>query len=99
MKNMKRAEKIENLPKELLTLLKTEFEYDDDENFEDCEEIYDYILDSMGYGNDPKKKGKYYIGKSGVMKIGKYKVVAQYKQYIKEYDCVCDSEFDCILYE
>lgn len=96
---MKKAEKIEELPKELLELLNADAGFDDDEEFEDCEEIYDYIFDGMGYGKKPKKKGDWYIGKSDIMNIGKYKIVAQYKQYIKDYNIICDKEFDCILYK
>lgn len=95
---MKKVDKIEDLPQELIDLLKVQAEFEEGENFEDCEEIYDYILDWMGCDGEPKKKGEWYIGKSDVMKLGKYKIVAQYKQYIKDYDCICDEEYDCLYY-
>ena len=95
---MIKVDKVEDLPQELIDLLKVEAEFEEDENFEDCEEIHNYILDWMGHDGEPKKKGEWYIGKSDAMKLGKYKIVAQYKQYIKDYDCICDEEYDCLLY-
>jgi hypothetical protein len=94
---MKRYEKIEELPKDLLVLFEKHYELEDDESFEDLEEIHSYIIDDYGYGDEPKKKGDWYIGKSDYMKLGKYTIYAQYKRFIKDYDCICDEEFDCIL--
>ena len=95
---MKEARTLEELPSELLEALVKYYELEDGETFDDCEEIYDYVLDDMGYDGKPKKKGEWYIGKSDPMKVGKFTVVAQYKQYIKDYDCICDKEFDALLY-
>jgi hypothetical protein len=95
---MKEARSIEDLPKELLDALVTHYELEDGEMFDDCEEIYYYVLNDMGYGDNPKKKGEWYIGKSEPMKVGEFTIVAQYKQYIKDYDCICDEEFDCLLW-
>ena len=96
MKEIK-AKELKEIPKELLFLLEKHYEYEEGESFENCEEIFDCVLDSMGCIEDPKKNGEWLIGKSDVLSIGEFKVVAQYKQYIKEHNCICDKEFDCLL--
>ena len=94
---MKIARKIGELPESIIKAFCDDCEIGDDDIFE-IEDIYDWVL-LMGYDGDPKKKGDYYIGKSKPMEIGKLQIIAQYKQYIKDYDCICDKEFDCLLYK
>lgn len=95
---MNEARKLEELPKELLVSLAEHYELEDGDMFDNCEEIYDCVLHDMGFNGDPKKKGDWYIGKSDPMKVGNFTVVAQYKRFIKDYDCICDEEFDCLLW-
>lgn len=95
---MTEVRQIEFLPQELLNSLKEYFELEEDESFDDSKEIYEYIDEAVGSSCEPKKKGDWYIGKTEPITINGFTIVGQYKQFIKNYDCICHKEFDCLLY-
>ena len=92
---MKKIEYLEELPEGVLKQIQLDMELEDGDKIEDLEEIFDYIKDCVGYQNEPKKKGDYYYLQFCKMFNG-YKIIAQSKRFIKDYDCICDEQFDGI---
>lgn len=95
---MKKLYEISDMPDDLLELIITHYgiELEDDDKLS-LEDIYDIMIDTLGYDNDNKRKkvNDYYYLQSS-KKFGKYNVIAQTKRYIKDYDCICDEQYDCI---
>lgn len=92
---MKKIESLEELPEGVLSQIELDMELAEDENLEDLEEILDYIRESVGYEKEPKKKNDYYYLQF-TKKINGHKIMAQSKRFIKDYDCICDEEFEGI---
>lgn len=92
---MRKIETLDELPEGVLEQIQLDMELEEGDKLEDLEEIFDYIKDCVGYKIDPKKKGDYYYLQF-IMTFRGHKIIAQSKRFIKDYDCICDEEFDGI---